>query len=133
MSKYFAIAAVVSAAAVLAGCQSDVQRKEDRMAAAGFQVRVATTPAMVAELSKLPPQKFMLATMKNGKNVYFYADPAGCNCVYYGGDVAYRNYQGLTQAQAIADKQLMAATMMDDASWNWGAWGPGWGPYGGFY
>ncbi len=133
MRKFSVVVAALSMAVVLTGCQAEVERKQEMMAAAGFKVKIANTPERVAELAKLPSQRFTMMTVKSRAVLYLYADPVGCKCVYYGGEEAYGAYQRIAQAQAIADKQLMAARMMQDASWNWGTWGPGWGPYGRFY
>ncbi len=69
----------------------------------------------------------------NGDRVtYVYADPKGCNCLYVGTQQAYGRYRANQQAQNIADDQEMAAMDYQDAAWNWAAWGPWRGPWGGF-
>lgn len=120
---------VVAAAAALAvaGCAGvGVQDKESMLSAANFTMKKATTPAQLANL-KAMPQNQIVVYVKNGNNVYVYADAAQCQCVYVGNEAAYQNYQQIRIAKNIANEQLMAAQMNQDAMMDWGAWGP-WGP-----
>ncbi len=111
----------------LAACASiGAQDTENTLAAAQFNMKVATTPAQLANL-KAMPQNTLTLHVKNGKNFYVYADAAGCQCVYVGNEAAYQNYQQLRIAKNIASEQVMAAQMNQDAMMDWGAWGP-WGP-----
>ncbi len=73
----------VAFCALLAGCQTPqqaVSAKEDMLAAAGFTVRPADTPARETALHTLPPDKFVTHT-HNGNLVYVMADPLVCNCL----------------------------------------------------
>jgi hypothetical protein len=59
------------------GCvtqQQQVSEREDLLAAAGFQVKVANTPQRIAAMKSLPPNKFVTCVV-NGSPVYQYADP----------------------------------------------------------
>ncbi|MBB4349408.1 hypothetical protein [Aliirhizobium cellulosilyticum] len=124
-------------AAALSSCvtESGTQSKENDLAAAGFVVRPANTPARQAMLNRLPPNKFLTRT--KGDNVsYVYADPVSCKCIYVGSQTAYNAYRQARQQERIANKQLWAAQTYADARWNWGLWGPNqfsnfdgpWGP-----
>jgi hypothetical protein len=118
---------VVAAALAVAGCAGvGVQDKESMLSAANFTMKKATTPAQLANL-KAMPQNQIVVHVKNGNNVYVYADAAQCQCVYVGNEAAYQNYQQIRIAKNIANEQLMAAQMNQDAMMDWGAWGP-WGP-----
>jgi hypothetical protein len=122
--------AVISAAAVvLAACQTTAERvssKEDTLAAAGFTVLPANTPARKAELAQLPPNKFVPKT--TGDTIqYVYADPVVCGCLYVGDQKAYGAYRQDVLAKNIADEQQMAAMTYQDG-WDWGGWD--WGPWG---
>jgi hypothetical protein len=65
--------------------------------------------------------------VRNGKVLYAYADPQQ-NLVYIGGENEYQKYKQLGLQQSIAQDQLEAAQINEDASlYNWG---PGWGPWG---
>jgi hypothetical protein len=116
----------------IAACQSQsdlVAQKEDSLAAAGFVLRPANTPARIAMLNRLPPHQFIQRI--NGDVVhYVYADPLVCGCLYVGTQQAYSLYKQNQLQQHLADEQLMTAQTYSDAAWNWNAWGPWGGPPG---
>jgi len=124
-----ALLAALLGAALLLACQSQqqlVSEKEDRLAAAGFVVKLANTPQRQAMLARLPPHKFVIR--QNGDTVhYVYADPLVCACLYVGTQQAYNQYRSNQLAQHMADEQQLNAQMYSDAAWQWEAWGP-WGP-----
>ena len=111
--------------------RESVSRNEDHLAAAGFLVRPANTPERQQMLNHLPPHRFVQRI--HGDSVhYVYADPLVCNCLYVGSQQAYNQYKRDRQQRQLADEQLMTAQTYQDASWNWGAWGP-WNPGYGFW
>jgi len=122
-----ATGAMAALGLMLAGCVSQrqlVQNKEDMLAASGFTFTPADTPQRQAEMKKLPPHRFVRHE-RNGKTVYLYADPTTiCDCLYVGSEQAYQQYRRLALQKQIADEQLEAAQMNQDASWDWGMWGP---------
>ena len=126
---------LVTAAAcfLVAGCMSPQQRavdREDLLAAAGFTVRPANTPARVASLRSLPPNKVVQRT--NGPNVsYVYADPLVCGCLYVGDQAAYGRYRQEVFQRQLADRQAMTAEIQRD-DWDAGPWAPFDGPFGRF-
>lgn len=128
--------AVVGLSIGMASCATEtqtVQRKENNLAAAGFVVRPANTPAREAMLKRLPPNKFLTRT--RGKTVnYVYADPVNCNCIYVGTQQAYSNYRQSQVQERIANRQLLAAHTYADADWDWSRWGSNFsnfdGPFG---
>jgi hypothetical protein len=127
MSKLLSIAAVLGLGLLAGGCQTTagiVQGKEDMLAAAGFVVQPADTPARLAALKSLPPHKFVRQT-KGNTVVYVYGDPTVCKCVYFGSQQAYGAYRAMVFQQSIADEQRMTAFMMQDSSFDFGPWGPG--------
>ena len=115
---------------VLAGCaamrQEHARDKENMLAAAGFQMKPANTPNRVAHLQTLTPLKLLPYTRSDGKLLYVYADPKGCNCLYVGDETAYQRYRALAQQQKIAQEQMVTAQMNADAAMDWGLWGPYW-------
>jgi hypothetical protein len=125
--------ALLLAAGAVSGCatqQQIVTQHEDNLAAAGFLVRPANTPARQDMLARLPPHRFVQRT--NGDSVhYVYADPLVCGCLYVGSQQAYNQYRRNEQQQHLADEQQLTAQMYSDPAWNWGAWGP-WNPGFGF-
>jgi hypothetical protein len=127
MSKLQSIAAVIGLGLFVSGCQTTagmVQGKEDMLAAAGFVVQPADTPARLATLKSLPPHKFVRQT-KGTTIVYVYGDPTVCKCVYFGNQQAYGTYRAMVFQQNIADEQRMTAFMLQDSSFDFGPWGPG--------
>src|SRR6516165_9767494 len=108
----------------LAGCVSPQQQaaqKEDLLAAAGFQVRVADTPQRLAAMKRLPPNKFVTKVV-NGQPVYLYADPLVCRCVYFGTQQNWAAYRQEVFAKQLADEAQMTAIMNQEA-WDYGPWG----------
>ena len=113
---------------VLAGCASTQQiilDKENMLSAAGFKVKFAQTPAQRTNLQTLPPNQ-LVARSKGGVVYYLYADPTICECIYFGNQQAYHQYQKMRFEQNLASEQAMAAQMNEDAAMNWDAWGPVW-------
>jgi hypothetical protein len=107
----------------ITGCaspQQQVASKEDLLAAAGFQVRVADTPQRLAAMKSLPPNKFVTRTM-NGRPVYQYADPLVCRCVYFGTQQNWDAYRQEVFAKQLADEAQMTA-IMNQSAWDSGPW-----------
>ena len=112
--------------AVLTACQSPqqvVQSKENQLAAAGFTLQPANSPKRIAAMNKLPPNKFV-QQVSRGTVVYVYADPSGCQCVYFGDQAAWSSYRAEMFAKKLADEQQMTA-MMNQNAFDFGPWGPG--------
>jgi hypothetical protein len=106
----------------LAACASQVQNKEDMLAAAGFTLVPANTPQRQASLTALPPHKFVRQVRGNNV-IYTYADPTICDCLYVGNQAAYGRYRENVFQKQIADEQQMTAQIYQ---MDWGPWGPGW-------
>lgn len=118
----------------LCGCATQaVSQKEDMLVAAGFTFKPADTPEKRAFLKTLPPHQFAYQ-VHNGKNIWFYADPTICACLYAGNDAAYQAFRHEVFEKRIADQQVQAAQLNQDAiiegnmaMMGWGPWGP-WTP-----
>jgi hypothetical protein len=118
----------------LAGCAvvKEVQKneaadKEQLLAAAGFQVKLADTPQKMAHLQTLTQRK-LITHERNGKVYYVYADALNCQCLYVGNAAAYQRFQQMQIDRQVAAQQRMAAEMNYDAAMNWGMYGP-WDPW----
>jgi hypothetical protein len=110
--------------AVAVGC-STTKEKENMLSAAGFQMVPANTPQTQAHLKSLPADKITTA-QRDGKMYYTFPDPKN-NVLYVGQEAQYQKYRQLRYQKQMADEELNAAQLNDDASWNaWGAWGGGW-------
>ena len=113
---------LVSLGLLLSACVTTVQNKENMLAAAGFQVKLADTPEKIASLKKFPPHKFF-AQNQNNQVVYFYADPTICRCLYYGTQANYQAYRQMAFQQNLADQQQMTAMINQQTAFDFGPWG----------
>jgi hypothetical protein len=104
------------------------QNKENLLIAAGFKVIVPKTATQQQKLKALPADKVTLV-QKDGKTYYVFPDAAN-NQAYVGGPTQYQTYKQLRLENKLANDNLEAAEMNQDASMEWGAWG-GWGGVGG--
>src|ERR1700745_1208365 len=121
---------LISAFALLTltvGCTAmQTQNKENLLIAAGFKVIVPSTAAQKQKLQALPAGKVTLV-QKDRKTYYVFPAPAN-NQAYVGGPTQYKAYKQLRLANKLANENLEAAEMNQDASMDWGGWGgPGWG------
>src|SRR5881628_1134506 len=120
------LSVALAAAMVLTGCatirRSEAHSTEQLLAAAGFVMRPADTAERQQRLAALPPYRLESRT-KDGKLVYTYADPGGCQCLYVGGSKEYSEYQRLRVQRQIAADQAWAA---HESEMDWGIWGPWW-------
>ena len=116
---------------VFAGCASlrgsDVRETEQRLAAAGFKVQLANTPAKLAHLRTLP-QHIIRRLQRNGTISYVYADADGCTCLYVGDAKAHQNYEQIKLDELEAEEDKQQAMADQDASIinydaGWDAWG----------
>ncbi len=90
---------------VCVGCESAAQRArrmEPLLSQAGFSVVQADTPARVEKLNKIKPVKLSYFPV-NGKQLYWFADPYVCHCVFRGTEQNYQMYQQLTAEQERAE------------------------------
>ena len=119
----------IAAMAVLYGCASyEAQNKETLLIAAGFRERTPSTAVQQAMCNRMVPYQIE-RRVRNGKVLYAYWDPQK-NLAYIGGENEYQKYKQLGLQQSIAQDQLAAAQINEDASlYNWGPyWGP-WNPW----
>ena len=118
---------LVMIGAMLSACinqREGVQARDDLLAAAGFTVQPANTPARQAALRTLPTNRFVQRT-RGDRLIYLYADPLVCDCLYIGDQAAYGRYRQEVLQRQIANDQLLAAQMYDNPDWDWGPW-TGW-------
>jgi len=82
---------------------------------AGFVVRYADTPAKLAHLRRLPPDKLVTRT-RGGKLYYVYADPQICRCAYVGTPAAYQAFQNGSGGPQfnLADNESPETQMIDE-------------------
>jgi hypothetical protein len=124
-SLLLAVGLIVSSVLLLGGCASlEADNTEQLLSAAGFQSRTPSTPKQQELFAAMPPYKLQRQVV-NGKVLYAYADPKK-GLVFIGGEAEYQRYNRLGLQQQIAQTNLAAAQMNQDASLNYAAWGP-WG------
>jgi hypothetical protein len=116
-----AAAFVFAIVASLAGCfmqetpQQRAERIEPILAAAGFHMLPADTPARLAETQRLTPLKVRYY-IDNGKPRYWFNDPVNCHCVYVGGEKNYQQYEQIRLSQQAARQEAEAAQMNEEAA-----------------
>jgi hypothetical protein len=119
------------AAMIISGCASianqDAMDTERRLSAAGFQMKLADTPAKLAHLSSFAERRLVPNTL-DGKTVFVYADTQSCKCVYVGSQENYQEYERLTIQKNVVDEQRATAEDADmaaetNAQMNWDLWG----------
>jgi len=106
---------------------------EQLLAAAGFKMTLADTPAKMAHLKTLTQNK-IVPHQKDGAAYYIYADATNCQCFYWGQDQAYQKFQQLQVQQNLAAEERMSAEMDQQEELDWDTMGYGMGGDGmGFY
>ena len=109
---------------LLAACATPQQRAVDRenlLTAAGFTALPANTPARIASLRAMPPNKVVQRTRGNSIR-YVYADPLVCGCLYLGDQAAFGRYRHEVFQRQLADEQAMTA-QTNQMDWDVGPWG----------
>ena len=128
----FTMVSVTALLTLIVGCATTqtagIEDKRTMLVAAGFKT---VTPKNAAQQQKLQTLKTgqVAQVQKNGKSYYVVADPSQ-NVVYVGGPTQYQKYQQLRAERQLAEENLEAAEMYQDAAMNWdtwGGWGMGWG------
>jgi hypothetical protein len=114
--------ATLAGVILLAGCASTGSANtESLLTAAGFRVKTPQTPKQQQIYAALPPYQVERATVK-GEVFYVYKDEKA-GVAYVGREQEYQHYQQLAIQQQIAQNQIMAAEMEQQAALDW---------YGGF-
>ena len=112
----------LAAAILWTGCASmGSANTESLLTAAGFRAKTPQTPKQQQIYAALPPYQVQRATVK-GQVFYVYKDEKA-GVAYVGREQEYQRYQQLAIQQQIAQNQIMAAEMEQQAALDW---------YGGF-
>lgn len=116
-------AIVLAVTAFLAGCtalgREDVRNTGEQLAAAGFDIKLAGSPARRNHLDTLPRHR-LISLHRDDRAYYIYADPDWCECLYAGSQADYAAYRRLS----IIEEQEDAVVRNADASMDWDLWGP---------
>ena len=113
----------IAGAIFLAGCASmGSANTESLLTAAGFRARTPQTPKQQQIYAALPPYQVQRATVP-GKGVFYVYKDEKSGLAYVGRELEYQRYQQLAIQQQIAQNQIAAAEMEQQAALDW---------YGGF-
>jgi hypothetical protein len=116
------VIATLAGTILFAGCAGmGSSNTESLLTAAGFRARTPQTPKQQQIYAALPPYQVQRATV-NGKVFYVYKDEKA-GVAYVGREQEYQRYQQLAIQQQIAQNQIAAAEMEQQAALDW---------YGGF-
>jgi len=108
--------------------REQVKNKETLLVEAGFKTMPADNPTRQAQLAAMPPLKMVRWTLQGGREVYTYADPKGCNCLYLGKPKDYEEYRRLFMAQEVGGEEDIASMQAEDLGLEPDMWTPGgWG------
>jgi hypothetical protein len=122
-SNIVVFVATVAGAILLASCASvGSANTESLLSAAGFRVKTPQTPKQQQIYSALPPYTVQRATVP-GKGVFYVYKDEKAGVAYVGREQEYQRYQRLAIQQQIAQNQIAAAEMEQQAALDW---------YGGF-
>ena len=114
--------ATLAGTILFAGCAGiGSSNTESLLTAAGFRARTPQTPKQQQIYAALPPYTVQRATVK-GQVFYVYKDEKA-GVAYVGREQEYQRYQQLAIQQQIAQNQIAAAEMEQQAALDW---------YGGF-
>lgn len=106
---------------ILGGCSGAPVDKtlqaEELLGTAGFQLKMADTPAKLERIGRIP-QKQVVRGMVKGRELYVWADAAGCRCYYAG---TRQNYEQMVQIQQ--ENQSQRHINLYDAQNNDPLWG----------
>ena len=125
-TKRFALAAMGMALVLcVAGCQGPPIDKtlqaEELLGTAGFKLKMADTPVKLERIKKLPQQQVVRGTVKD-REVYVWADAAGCRCYYSGTRQNYENLIALREQ----DETLRHLNLYDNMTRSPMAFDPDW-------
>ncbi len=93
---------------------------EQLLTTAGFQKKVADTPAKLAHLEMLTPARKLVARQHDGQVYYVYADPDLCKCLYVGTATQYQH----AVEKRLANEELVAMRELQEDEVLWALWAP---------
>ena len=125
------IVMTLSLGVFLTGCATSQKNKaidkEQLLASAGFQKKLADSQEKLDHLKEMPQLK-IFKKEKDGTLYYVYADEKSCKCLYYGDKNAYENYQQILLNMKMEKDAAASAAMHRAGARDWGMWGTWRGP-----
>jgi len=98
MFRAIALVAALSVAGCVTPPKDPTFQEENALAAAGFNLKLADTPAKMERIQKLPQRRLVHGEAK-GHQIYVWADAPGCQCWYSGDENAYQRLIDQQQEQ----------------------------------
>ena len=96
------------------------KRTEQRLAAAGFEMKLADTPEKLANLNTLTPWRTLLSQERDNRLYYVYADPDLCKCLYVGTSL---QYERALQESFANDQLIPIGEQLNALAWDvWAPW-----------
>jgi len=121
----------LAAALTVAGCAGPPKdhptlQQMKALGTAGFDLKMADTPAKLERIKKLP-QLQLVQVEDKGRQVYVYTDAQGCQCLYAGDENAYRRLIYLARERKINERSDWAQDQSNRSTYtykgepvNWG-------------
>jgi hypothetical protein len=116
----FAFTMFSGCAALQTNQVSDV---EGLLTKAGFQKHVADTPQKLAHLKTLAQHRIS-RHKRHGKLYFVYADASDCQCLYAGGEEAFRHFRDLERQQNSNPIEMDQPDVVTGENWSQAPWGP---------
>jgi len=113
-------AIALAAALTVAGCAGPPKdptfQQMNALVAAGFDLKMADTPAKLERIQKLPQLRLAQVEYK-GRQVYVYTDAQGCQCLYAGDEKAYRRLLDQPRQQKIDQRSGWAQDQSNQSTY----------------
>jgi hypothetical protein len=110
----------LAAALAVAGCAGSPKdptfQQMNALAAAGFDLKMADTPAKLERIKKLPQLRLAQVEHK-GRQVYVYTDAQGCQCLYAGDEKAYRQLLDQPRQRKIDERSDWAQDQSNQSTY----------------
>ena len=96
------------------------QMNEQRLADAGFEMKLADTAEKLANLSTLTPRRTLIHQERDHRLYYVYADPDLCKCLYVGTAM---QYERALQKSYASDQAIAVGDELNALAWDlWAPW-----------
>ena len=116
MFHTIALAAVLTAAGCAGPPKDPTFQQMNALATAGFDLKMADTPAKLERIKKLPQLRLVQVEDK-GRQVYVYTDAQGCQCLYLGDKNAYRRLIDQPRQQKIDQRSWWSQDQSDQSTY----------------
>ena len=116
MFHTIALAAVLTVAGCAGPPKDPTFQQMNALATAGFDLKMADTPAKLERIKKLPQLRLVQVEDK-GRQAYVYTDAQGCQCLYLGDKNAYRRLIDQPRQQKIDQRSWWSQDQSDQSTY----------------